>query len=1650
MYNRLFNLTITRVALLVVALMAISLVALPVYNLAFAQETDTIEYAENGTGPVATFTGVDPENAGAVSWSLVGDDANDDDEDFAIGKDDGVLSFMESPDYEMATGGGDEGTANTYTVTVVATDADGQMSMEAVTIEVTNVDEAGTVTLDKVAPYPGILLTAMASDPDNMVANSDEWQWSKSMSRNGSYTEIADADAADYTPTDGDVNYYLRATVEYDDQEGDGKRAMMTSAHQVQAINVPNALPVFPDQNTATTRMIGENADAGMNVGDPVVADDANNDILTYTLGGTNADAFEIDPATGQITVGDDTELNFEGTPSYTVTVTATDPAGANAEITVTINLVDDENEPPAITGTVPASFNEGIEGSPLTGGALTVVTFTADNPNDASPITWSLSGEDAGDFTITDGDLTFIVSPNYEMPHDADGDNVYKVTVSATDADRNRGEMEVEVKVANMEEDGTVTLSALQPRVGIALTASLTDIDGGEINVEWQWSNNADIDGATSDTYTPTSDDQGDTLTAKAMYTDAQGPEKTAQVVSAAVAVDTRNKAPEFPDQDTETEGTQNTEAERTIAENSAAPASVDGGAVTATDPNDGDELTYTLGGPDASSFDIGSGNGQIMVGAGTELDYETKQTYMVTVIATDSFGVSASIDVTIMVTNVNEGPTINGPAEADYAENGTGPVATFTGVDPENAGAVSWSLVGDDANDDDEDFAIGKDDGVLSFMESPDYEMATGGGDEGTANTYTVTVVATDADGQMSMEAVTIEVTNVDEAGTVTLDKVAPYPGILLTAMASDPDNVVSGSEEWQWSKSMSRNGSYTEIADADAADYTPTSNDVDYYLRATVEYDDQEGDGKRAMMTSAHQVQSFNSPNALPVFPDQDPDTDGDQNTATTRMIGENADAGMNVGDPVVADDANNDILTYTLGGTNADAFEIDPATGQITVGDDTELNFEGTPSYTVTVTATDPAGANAEITVTINLVDDENEPPAITGTVPASFNEGIEGSPLTGQALEAVDFTAADPDNQGTITWSLSGEDAGDFTITDGDLTFIVSPNYEMPHDADGDNVYKVTVSATDADRNRGEMEVEVKVANMEEDGTVTLSAVQPRVGIALTASLTDIDGGEINVEWQWSNNADIDGATSDTYTPTSDDQGDTLTAKAMYTDAQGPEKTAQVVSAAVAVDTRNKAPEFPDQDTETEGTQNTEAERTIAENSAAPASVDGGAVTATDPNDGDVLTYTLGGPDASSFDIGSGNGQIMVGAGTELDYETKQTYMVTVIATDSFGVSASIDVTIMVTNVNEGPTIMRGGLAISGPSSIDYAENGTGPVETYTASGPDAASAVWSVSGADEGDFMISAAGVLTFRASPDYEMPADMDMDNMYMVTVNAYDGTTMAERSVIVMVTDVADDLAISGLNSIDYAENGTGPVETYTASGPNAASAVWSVSGADEGDFMISAAGVLTFRASPDYEMPADMDMDNMYMVTVNAYDGTTMAERSVIVMVTDVADDLAISGLNSIDYAENGTGPVETYTASGPNAASATWSLSGYDEGDFMISAAGVLTFRASPDYEMPADMDMDNMYMVTVNAYDGTTMAERSVIVMVTDVDDTAPVETTLLERYGGDDGMIDVEEVGDAIDDHFYGTGANALSQSDLEEVLDLHFFPPQS
>ena len=233
--------------------------------------------------------------------------------------------------------------------------------------------------------------------------------------------------------------------------------------------------------------------------------------------------------------------------------------------------------------------------------------------------------------------------------------------------------------------------------------------------------------------------------------------------------------------------------------------------------------------------------------------------------------------------------------------------------------------------------------------------------------------------------------------------------------------------------------------------------------------------------------------------------------------------------------------------------------------------------------------------------------------------------------------------------------------------------------------------------------------------------------------------------------------------------------------------------------AVEIDDTNRAPEFPDQDDKMDGDQ-TDQEREIAENTAAGemwASELGGVVpvTATDPN-GDNLTYSVGGTDGASFSILRNTGQLQTKAA--LNREVQDTHMVTVTATDPSGLSATVNVTIKVTDVPEPPVISVGGLAISGKPSVDYAEKGIDAVETYTASGPNAAMATWSLSGPDALDFTITG-GVLAFTAPPDFENPADADTDNVYEVTVEADDGTYMDTQDVTVTVTNVDERGAVN-----------------------------------------------------------------------------------------------------------------------------------------------------------------------------------------------------------------------------------------------------------
>ena len=202
-------------------------------------------------------------------------------------------------------------------------------------------------------------------DPaDRNLTDEEEttkWQWARSTRASGRWTDIVDDEDTEnvvegtdeaYTPRTGDVGMYLRATATYEDgrcRPCDTKNtAQAVSVNAVRAKPYTNVAPVFQDEQgenipdgEGINREVEENSAAGTDVGAPVVATDPGRDgpdVLTYTLAtGDDNDFFDIDHATGQITVGVGTGLDYETKATYSVMVTATDPSNRPDTITVTI-----------------------------------------------------------------------------------------------------------------------------------------------------------------------------------------------------------------------------------------------------------------------------------------------------------------------------------------------------------------------------------------------------------------------------------------------------------------------------------------------------------------------------------------------------------------------------------------------------------------------------------------------------------------------------------------------------------------------------------------------------------------------------------------------------------------------------------------------------------------------------------------------------------------------------------------------------------------------------------------------------------------------------------------------------------------------------------------------------------------------------------------------------------------------------------------------------------------------------------------------------------------------------------------------------------------------------------------------------------------
>jgi len=155
-----------------------------------------------------------------------------------------------------------------------------------------------------------------------------------------------------------------------------------------------------------------------------------------------------------------------------------------------------------------------------------------------------------------------------------------------------------------------------------------------------------------------------------------------------------------------------------------------------------------------------------------------------------------------------------------------------------------------------------------------------------------------------------------------------------------------------------------------------------------------------------------------------------------------------------------------VTYALtADSSGGAFKIDANTGVVSVANGALLNYESSIGHTVTVQATSGSLSTTQ-TFTIGDADINDNAPVFTSGTTASTAENVAvTTPVYTAHANDADGTAAN----NTVTYTLAaGGDNALFNINaaTGAVTFKVSPDADIPQDAGGNNVYDITVTASD--------------------------------------------------------------------------------------------------------------------------------------------------------------------------------------------------------------------------------------------------------------------------------------------------------------------------------------------------------------------------------------------------------------------------------------------------------------------------------------------------------------------------------------------------------------------------------------------------------
>lgn len=226
-------------------------------------------------------------------------------------------------------------------------------------------------------------------------------------------------------------------------------------------------------------------------------------------------------------------------------------------------------------------------------------------------------------------------------------------------------------------------------------------------------------------------------------------------------------------------------------------------------------------------------------------------------------------------------------------------------------------------------------------------------------------------------------------------------------------------------------------------------------------------------------------------------------------------------------------------------------------------------------------------------------------------------------------------------------------------------------------------------------------------------------------------------------------------------------------------------------------------------------------------------------TAADPGGG-AVTYSLTGPDASTFTINSSTGVVTINNAP--NYQIQSSYNFNVKASDPNGAFNTLNVTIYVT-------------AITSPSNVGIVEGANAGTTVYTAieANPSGGTVTWSLNGLDAPAFTISSStGIVTINNVPNYETKSSY---NFNLIASDGVGGVN--SKAVTINVTNLPPVITSSSSGNVNDGASAGTTVYTAIAADPGGGTVIYTLTGTDAAAFNInSSTGVVTIKSAPHYQ--------------------------------------------------------------------------------------------------------------------------------------------------------------------------------------------------